>query len=326
LTRPLPSDASTIACDRCGGVASLDVFSPRIRCPYCAHEQGVPPERLAQLAGYQRAAGDLVKRVGVEETQRAQWEGWYGANGKSKKGYLWSVAIFGAMAVVYAIGMLLLFAHVIREETLARVLPIGILGVFVGGMAIVTARYRRRAGRPVSPVAHVAAQCPRCGGSLAFEAGRVTERCEHCGVSLVAGPAVQREAIDRTRADLRRASMARYRVERNAMSTLYRSSAAGVMPYIVLGSFFPLTGGVAFAISISALTSDEPAPPFFAIGIAWALAFVNFSALALVFLVRRAKRDRWRAVAYAAAARIDGRVSTTVGEWLAWLNAFWIAP
>jgi hypothetical protein len=318
--------AQTIACVRCGGAVPLSGLAPRIRCPYCAHDQPVPPERLAQLAGYQRSVGDLVARLEGEQTQRAQWATWYGPDGKARGGYLAPLLIFGSMAAVYAVAMLLWREQVIDEATMERVLPYAILGVFFVGMGGTIAWNVSRGRRVRGPAPRVGAQCPRCGGPLAFEAGHVSERCVHCGAPLVAGAAIMHQAIDVARADLRTATMARYRLERSAMSKLYRSSATNVVPYIVLGSFLPMTVGAAIAFTVDLATNERSDTPAAGLAVLWLIALANAGGLALVRWLRQARRRRWRAIADAAALRLSGRVSVTGGEWVDWLNALWAGP
>ena len=315
--------AQTIACLRCGGIVPLRALTPRVRCPYCGHDQDVPPQKLAQLAQYQRSAGDLVARIEGEQGQRAQWERWYGPDGKARGGYLGSFLIFGSMVAVYVVAMLLLRARLIDDATLERVLPGAILGVFFltfgGYVALNVSRGKR--GRASAP--QVRAQCPRCGAPLTFEAGKVAERCVHCGSPLVAGTTIMHQAIDLAHADLRRAAMARYRLERTAMATVYRSSAANVMPYIVLGLFLPMTAGGAVAFTVQLLTGDGSGTPLVGLLTIWSMALVNGGARAFIVQWRRLRRRRWRAIADASASRLGGRVSTTMGEWVAWLNTFW---
>ncbi len=150
--------------------------------------------------------------------------------------------------------------------------------------------------------------------------------CGLCGSSLVAGTAIMHQAIDVARGDLRHAAMARYRLERSAMSTVYRSSMSSVMPYIVLGSFLPMTAGGAVAFTVEMLTSDHPDTPPAGLAVIWLLALANAGALAIVAQRRRTRRQRWRAIADATASGLAGRVSTTGTEWVGWLNSLWAGP
>jgi len=304
----------------------LQGLAPRIRCPYCALDQDVPPQQLAALAQYQSSAGDLVARIQDERNQRARWERWYRPDGTARGGYLPAFAIFGSLVAVYLVAMLLFHEDVIDAATLGNVLPYAILGLYFVGMGGVIAwnMSRRRGASTSAPTA--LAQCPRCGGSLPFEAGRVSERCVHCGAALVAAPAVMQGAIEAARANLRAEAMARYRLERRAMEGTYRQSAALVMPYIVLGSFLPMTAGAAIAFTVDLLTNEHSDTPVGGLAVIWLLALANGGAIALLAHLRRERKRRWRAVADGIAARVAGRVWTTGSDWVGWLNAMWAGP
>jgi hypothetical protein len=328
MIEPVPTApaAQALGCRRCGGVMPLQGLARRVRCPYCAFDQDVPPQQLAALAQYQSAAGQLVASLKDERNQRAQWETWYRPDGTARGGPLAAFAIFGSIVAVYAVAMLLRSEQLIDDATLERALPPAILGTFFLGMGFVIARSvsRRRAANSAAPAA--LAQCPRCGGSLPFQAGRVSERCVHCGAALVVAPAVMQRAIEAARADLRAAAMARHRLERRAMEGAYRRSASPVLPYVVLGSFLPMTAGAAVAFTVDRLTNARSDTPAAGLAVLWLLALANGGAIALVMHLRAARRRRWRAVADGLAARLTGRVSSTGTDWVAWLNTMWAGP
>jgi hypothetical protein len=89
----------TIVCVRCGGIVALQVLSRRTHCPYCGHDQDVPPHRLAQLARDERSAGDLASRLhraglvsahdcgrrGRRNGRRADGRGWRGDPGGARR-------------------------------------------------------------------------------------------------------------------------------------------------------------------------------------------------------------------------------------------------
>ena len=320
--------AQTLACRSCGGAIPLEGLAPRVRCAYCGATQDVPPEKLAELAQYQRSAGELALRIRGEDQQRAAWEVGYGQNGKPRAGgYIAPLAIFGGMAAIYGVSMALLRARVIDEADLERILPVGILGFFFLAMGGVIAWNVSRKRRASTAPARVVARCPRCGAPLAFDAGKISERCAHCDAALIAGTAIQREAIDVARADLRRAAMARYRVERSAMVGIHRASFASVMPYYVLGSFLLLTMGSALSFTVDSLTTARSDTPASGLAFLWLLVLGNAGAIVAVAIYRARRQARWRSVAETAAARMDGgRALATAAEWVGWLNALWAGP
>ncbi|HEY6461826.1 MAG TPA: hypothetical protein VIY73_16790, partial [Polyangiaceae bacterium] len=167
--------AQSFACARCGGGVPLQGYAPRLRCPHCGHEQEVPAQKLAQVARYEGSAGAIAKRIESEAGARAQWERWYGKDGKARGGYLASFAIFGAMIAVYALGMGLRAAGVLDDVDLGRVLPLGMFGVFALGMGGYVAMAARRGKQGAAVAApRVAAQCPGCGAPVAFVAGKAS--------------------------------------------------------------------------------------------------------------------------------------------------------
>jgi hypothetical protein len=99
-----------------------------------------------------------------------------------------------------------------------------------------------------------------------------------------------------------------------------------VLPYIIVGSFLPVTAGGAISFTVDLLANPHSDTPAAGLAVLWLIALVNAGVLALVVHFRRQRRRRWRAIADAIAARLTGRVWTTGREWVAWLNAMWAGP
>jgi hypothetical protein len=110
------------------------------------------------------------------------------------------------------------------------------------------------------------------------------------------------------------------------MEGTYRQSAALVVPYIVLGSFLPVTAGGAIAFTVDLLTNDHSDTPAAGLAVLWLIALGNGGAIALIAGFRRERRRRWRGIADAIATRLSGRVWTTGADWVGWLNAMWAGP
>jgi hypothetical protein len=184
------------------------------------------------------------------------------------------------------------------------------------------AHLRVRLGQraPAQPHAEVGAQCPQCGASLPFEAGRSVSHCPHCGASLVAGTAIMQQAMDVVRSDLRREAMERFRLERNATANVAGMSCSKSVPYIVLGSFLPMTLGGAIAFTAS---GEAPGQGLAAL---WAVALTNLGLLVAIYLFRKRRRDHWRGIADQVAERVAGSVTTSIHEWVGWLNHLWAGP
>jgi DNA-directed RNA polymerase subunit RPC12/RpoP len=316
----------TITCSRCGGAIALDRLQPRVRCPYCRHDEVIPPEQLAALAGYRESADVLARRIDAEQRERARWELFYRADGRPRGTWLAPLLLALPILLLSLGGIALVQARVIEEATLSRVLPASILGVYFLGLAGYVGSFLVRRARRSGAGVHVGAACPRCGGPLAFAAGAVVQACAHCGASLAPGTSVMAQAIDAARADLRREAMARYRLERRAMASVNRVSGARWTPYYVLGSFLPMTAGGAISFTVDYVTNEKTDTPAGGLAVLWLLALANAGAILFVVRLRKARRDRWRSVASAVAARLGGDVVTTMDAWVAWLDTLWAGP
>jgi hypothetical protein len=98
------------------------------------------------------------------------------------------------------------------------------------------------------------------------------------------------------------------------------------MPYIVIGSFLPMTAIGAIAFTVDFVTNATSDTPLGGLLVLWLLALVNGGLLAGIYLFRRARRTKWLGLAREVTARLQGRVITTAPEWVAWLNALWAGP
>jgi hypothetical protein len=297
-----------------------------VRCPYCGHDQDVPRHRLTQLSRYLRSAGDLAARIEGERKQRAQWESWYGPDGRARAVAWLPAVVLGATTVLlWAAGMGLRHANIIGETAVGWVTSVLFYGVFFVVMGAFFARAYARRGS-AAPMPLVGATCPRCGASLAFHAGRATERCGHCGTPLIAGTAIIQQAIDVARTDLRREAMARYRVERSAMARVYGMSAVAWVPFFAVGPICLITSIGAIAATVDALGGEAHAASVRAVAAFWLLALGSGGAIVFIVQRRRARRRRWRAIADATAMPLAGAVRLTAVDWVAWLNALWAGP
>jgi hypothetical protein len=287
--------------------------------------QGIPQDQRAAASTYELRAGAILDSIQGERRQRATWERWYGPDGKPRWGWL-GFAIFGGMIAVYALGMGLAQAKILPQEALGTFLTVGILSVYglgiVGGFA---AAMRRGSSGAIS-CARVGARCSACGAPQPFEVGRAVERCAYCGASLLAGPAVMTQGLEAARAELRREALARHRLERNAMVATYRWSQSSTTPYIVVGSFLPVTAGGAIAFTFDILFNDKSDTPLGGLLVLWLLVLCNGGLLVAVYYFRKARGAPWRRLAAELAGRFQGRVITRGAEWVAWLNEVWVGP
>lgn len=135
-------------------------------------------------------------------------------------------------------------------------------------------------------------------------------------------PTMMDRGFGAAEAERLRAELHRYRTERRGMASVIKSSASNIVPYIVLGSFLPMTLGGAVAFTAEAITTGKAEP---GIAILWAIAALNVAPIVLVYLWRRGRRDRLRWVAEAGAAPFVHRALDFDG-FVEWLNAHWAGP
>jgi hypothetical protein len=287
--------------------------------------QGIPQDQRAAASTYERHAGAILDGIEGERRQRATWERWYGPDGKPRGTWV-SFAMIAVMIAVYLLGMGLAQAKVLPQEALGPFLTVGVLGVYALGMVgWFAASMLRRSGGSTSR-AQIGARCSACGAPQTFEVGRAVERCAHCGASLLAGPAMMSQGLEAARAELRREALARYRLERNAMVGMYRWSQVNATPYIVLGSFLPLTVIGAIAFTVDFVSADKSDTPLGGLLLLWLMVLLNGGLFVAVYFFRKARRAPWRRLAAELAARFHGRVITRAPEWVAWLNELWAGP
>jgi hypothetical protein len=119
-----------------------------------------------------------------------------------------------------------------------------------------------------------------------------------------------------------RAEIERHRAERRGMLALSGMSASNAVPYYVFGSFLPMTLIGSVAATVAALSGDPEATPAVVLAL-WALCTLNAGAIALVYGLRRHRRDRWRVIAQRAVAPFGGRLLADVHALGAWLDRNW---
>ncbi len=326
------STARAITCASCGGkiaVAGHELPSS-VTCPYCKAVQTISEGQRSELARYQADVENELARAEQERDQLRTWDRWYGGRGgRSGAGIGASLAIFGVIAMS---GIALAFVAQTMMTSgdpslrpLANMLPaIGVPVIAVVTIVAYSVWYyggerRKRAG---GVPARTLAKCPRCGAESALAPGQILERCSHCGASLVPSSTMMDRGFGAAEAARRRAELDRYRAERRGMATVIKSSAGNIVPYIVVGSFLPMTFGGAIAFTVDGIQKGKMEP---GLGLLWAIAGANVIPLVFVYLWRRGRRERLRWVAESAAARYVHRTLDFDG-FVAWLNAHWAGP
>lgn len=299
-------------------------------CPYCKAVQTISEGQRSELARYQADVGNELARAEQERDKVRTWDMWYGGRGgRSKSGVGVSMAIFGLMiALAIALGGISQWLLMSGDPSLVpfatMLTPVGVPILFVVTIVGYSVWYYggRRRARPRGAPPRTLATCPRCGATNALAPGQVLERCSHCGTSLMPTPTMMAHGFGAAEAARLRAELERYRAERRGMASVIKSSGGSVVPYIVVGSFLPMTLGAAIMFTVDGLSTGKMEP---GIAILWLLAVLNVAPIVLVYLWRKARRERWAWIVERASAPFVHRALDFDG-FVGWLNAHWAGP
>lgn len=327
----MSATAYTIDCDRCGGKIGLAELPPSITCPYCQHVQAISPERRASLLQYQSDVAHALGRAADEHAKAESWDRWYGGRGgRSRNATLISMALFGGMfALLLVLGFVAQALVTSGDPSLRAfgelLMPIAtpiLVGATVVGQIVWYYGGERRARRAATPP-RTQATCPRCGATNALAAGQVLERCTHCGASLMPSTTMMHAGIDAAEALRFRAEIERHRTERSGMASALRASASNAMPYVILGSWVPLTLFPVIAFTVDAIGKGTAEP---GLVLLWAFAAFNVSLIVFVFLWRRSRRERWAWTLDRATIPFPHRPLVGLDGMVGWLNEHWAGP
>lgn len=323
--------ARTVTCAGCGGKVALTArtfVDGGFTCLYCGLRQTLSEEQRAELADYEVDVAAALAKAEQERARTAQWDVWYGGRGgRSPNANRVAFMIFGTMfALVFALSIV---AQALMTSGNSALMPIAnlmmpiavpvlfVTAIVVHGVWYYGGRQARRAGE-VPP--RTQAKCPRCGATSELAAGRVVERCTHCGASLLPTTTMMAGARAAVNAAQLRAELERYRTERRGLLQATSSSMGAVIPYVVIGSFLPMTLGIAVVFTVDAIVQGRAEPGLAAL---WVLAAINATLLLLVWTWRRDRRERYRVLlAHAVAPFVHHDVADVRGVG-AWLDRHW---
>ncbi len=333
----MTSTAHTVTCDGCGGKIALTATSVRgsgpdaqLRCPYCGVHQVLDEAKRRELLRYEADVAGALARAGEERARIASWELWYGGRGgRSPNATKVSLAIFGVMfAVVIALGFV---AQAMLMSGNPALVPIGTLlmpiatpvlffGAIIGQIVWYYGGQRRQRAEATPPRAN--AKCPRCGATNVMAAGRTVERCTHCGASLLPTTTMMHAGRDAAEAERFRVELERHRIERRGIVQALSSSMGNVVPYIILGSWLPITVLPTIGFTVESISSGKTEP---GLAILWGIAGLNVALIVLVASWRRGRRERFQWIlAHATAPFVHRDVADGRGV-AAWLDAHWAA-
>ena len=326
-------EARALHCVRCGGaIAIATIDAATVVCPFCNAPQRVPSSILDELARYRAGLDAERGRIAEADRARSTWERWSGGRGgrSPRAGLYFMLAVIFVVVPLLGLGIQALLTSGVMTARDTVYFGPGILGfVVVCYLGYVVWFYggKRRHQRTPSALAEEIA-CPSCGASHALSAGQVGERCRHCNAPMFPSPTMIAHALDAARDAARRASMERYRAERNAIRALRAMSAPSLVIWISLGMMgIPLLIGTA-ALTITKLTDDRPlqADGALSLGSMWALSIALVAVVMLVVRHRRRTAARFQTALEGLARELGGRTLDGVDGTVQWLNAFWCAP
>lgn len=323
-----PHTAGTVACERCGASFPLQALSAVVSCPYCRHAQQLSQHHLAQLATYRAQVGAQHAEADVHAQYVEGWRRWYGDDGAKPSfgAKTFFLLFFGAAILAGGVGTALAALGLVEWAMLPAIV---MMGGFFPAMIVFYGLYFYRLARGGDVKAEragaVPVACPSCGAPGQLTAGEALDHCRHCRAPLVPTRAIMDQAIDAARQARRRAAITRYRMERDAMVQVYSQGSGSWATYLILGSFgFVLTVPTILftAEFLSGKTNARPE----GLAILWLFMLGLWGAMALIFLFRRDRRQRTRAVLDHLAHQFHGQRLDDIRSVATWLNQLWAGP
>lgn len=306
----------------------MATLTSAVRCPYCQHRQALSSQTYQELRAY---GAEMERRLGManQELQRADaWARWHGSGRTPGKSLAVALGLMMGVPMLLAGGAYVAHALGLFESGGGPVLSFVIMGASYGGVVIYLVWYyaSRRGGasrRTQVGVSRVA--CPNCGAPNEMRAGKTVETCGHCGAALTPTKTVMMEGLTAAQQHIRRSSLERYRAERKGMAQVLGTSAANFLPFIIIGSFFPMIVLTTIVFSWQMfVTGEEPFDPL--IFVFWAMSAALVGGLIGFVMYRRAKKAAWRQGLGDIARQFHGNVTNDLTQMVGWLNRYWAAP
>lgn len=300
-----------------------------VTCPYCAGQIELGRDALEELGRYRAEVHGRLEQASENLRHAESWNRWYGGEDARKKNHpLVAVGVWLGLVLLVGGTVFLLQSLGLSSRASAELMPFATMGAFVLGIGgYLFWYYRGRRARAASTaLTSAAVVCPKCGAPQGHHPGEVLEHCRFCGAALMPGStARQHGRIEADRAAVR-AEIERSRAERRGMLTLSSSSAANGTPYIVLGSFLPMTLLGAIGFSASYLMGQEKPDQLYGILLLWVLALGNVGLLGLVYVYRRSRRERLERWMGTLARELCGHPLSDPWAVNAWLDRHWAGP
>lgn len=292
------------------------------RCPYCAFDQPVSVELLAELRRYAGSVGRELAGADEAYQRAASWQQWAAQSDRSIPKLKLIVPLTSGFTLLVALGIPLSQQLGIPPEQISALAgPLLYLpALFLMGYVLWSYSGGRRAAKRAS-AGNVAVACPNCGARAELVAGAPSHVCAYCRSALVASPLVMEQGIDAAELAHRTARLEEFRQERLGMVGLSRYDMTAYVPFIVGGSFLLPAGGAAVVLSAQMASGDEPYDP--AIFVLWGLTLVILGVVGGVFLWRRSRRERYQRALADLGLQFPLSVIADAGGLAEWLNRYW---
>jgi len=320
-----PPEAATI---RCGGCGANFGFVPRpgyTRCPYCALDQPVPHELLANLQRYTQAVGGELARANQAYQRAASFQQWAEDSDRAIPRLKVVIPIAGAFMLLVALGMQLALESGVSRELLGTVaapllvLPSCFLFVYIIWLYAGPGPSARSAH-----AGHVTVACPNCGARGELIAGQPAQVCGYCRTALVASALSMDQGIDAAELAHRRARLEEFRQERLGMAGLARYDMSPYVAYFAFGPLLFMSGGWAIGFTAEILAGDAEYEP--AIAGFWGLFLAVLMAALGTWAYRRSRRAAYRGARSDLGQQFPLKPIEDVRGLVDWLNQNWPAP
>jgi hypothetical protein len=318
--------ARSIPCPRCGGIFPVAEVRAGIDCPYCTHRFALTPAALLELERYQISVHAALGQANVQHQHSAAW----GTTAQTMKTAWISLAVFGVLVTLLILATFVLQWGLMNGVVSQEIIPIFSIGSLVGVMGTTVAvslwlgmRAKQSAGRASAGSSRVA--CPSCGAPNELGPGQTLETCRYCRAALVPSQTVMLHGMNVARAALRSAEINRYRAERTGMAAIMGRATVKAGPYIIIGSFVPVTGGATLAMAAQLVIGNEKVP-LPAVATMLALTSLNIGLIAAVYIWRKWNQQRFATAVADLARQFRGQLLPGLPDKVAWLNAYWASP
>lgn len=320
-----PPEAAYIRCSGCGANFGFVPHPGYTRCPYCALDQPVPHELLANLQRYAQAVGGELARANQAYQRAAGFQQWAEESDRAIPRLKVVIPVTGAFMLL--VGLAVPIAEglgVSRQDAGVVATPLLILPVFflVGYIVWLYSGSGPSARR--ARASQVLVACPNCGARGELIAGQPAQQCGYCGTALVASAPLMERGIDAAELAYRRARLEEFRQERLGIAGLARYDMSAYVPYFAIIPLLLMCGGYAITFTVEILAGKAEYDP--AIVGLWGMFLVVLIALVGTWSYRRVRRTAYHRARSDLGQQFPLKPIEDVQGLVDWLNQNWPAP